>query len=504
MLVIAVTLLVSYVYFYPGEGWNDNSRFDTTRAIVEQHTLRIDAYHENTRDKALWEGHFYSDKAPGLALTAVPVWALGRLALRLARKDPSSPRSILAERYLSTAVTVALPTAIAAICLFIIARRTGASVSGAGFAAVAWGLATPFWSYATVFWEPALSTACLLFAFTFAANLREFHSSRRDVVTGALVGLAAGWATVTDFPAGPAAVILAGLALGNAWPAGRARVFRVAAGVTAGALVCVLVLLIYNTLAFSSPFRLGYFVSAREYFPWSTHGFMGITYPKAYVLSEILVGHYRGLLPLAPLLVAAPFGFLLLWKQAEQRKAAFAAAAIVLYYILFNASIPNWDGGWCYGPRFLASALPFLCLPLGLLWTRSSVVLRSLLSLLALYGISLSLVAVSTTIMPPAVPMRFLVQLPSQRLGDIHARYPMQQLLWPAFQAGELSIAPESWNLGKLAGLPGLASLMPLLFIWAGAAFLWMWLARLRVVHSPIQASSAVMGVEENTKPPTQ
>jgi hypothetical protein len=26
--------------------------------------VRIDAYHENTGDKALYEGHYYSDKAP--------------------------------------------------------------------------------------------------------------------------------------------------------------------------------------------------------------------------------------------------------------------------------------------------------------------------------------------------------------------------------------------------------------------------------------------------------
>ena len=93
VFVVAAALFVSYAYFYQGEGFNQNSRFDLVRAIVEKHTLRIDAYHENTRDKALVNGHFYSEKAPGLALTAVPVWVVSRTALQAAHKDTSTGRT---------------------------------------------------------------------------------------------------------------------------------------------------------------------------------------------------------------------------------------------------------------------------------------------------------------------------------------------------------------------------------------------------------------------------
>ena len=43
-----VLLFVSYAYFYQAGGWNQNSRFDLVRAIVEQRTTRIDGYVENT------------------------------------------------------------------------------------------------------------------------------------------------------------------------------------------------------------------------------------------------------------------------------------------------------------------------------------------------------------------------------------------------------------------------------------------------------------------------
>jgi hypothetical protein len=64
-----------YAYFYQAGGWNQNSRFDLTRAIVEHHTIAIDAFADNTGDKAQREGHWFSDKAPGLSLLAVPPYA---------------------------------------------------------------------------------------------------------------------------------------------------------------------------------------------------------------------------------------------------------------------------------------------------------------------------------------------------------------------------------------------------------------------------------------------
>src|SRR5258705_9840378 len=87
-LLIFAVAFISYAYFYQGGGWNQNSRFDLVRAIVEQGTLRIDAYHENTFDKAYYEGHYYSDKAPGLALLALPAAALPRPLLHVIGIDP--------------------------------------------------------------------------------------------------------------------------------------------------------------------------------------------------------------------------------------------------------------------------------------------------------------------------------------------------------------------------------------------------------------------------------
>src|SRR5271169_4349145 len=145
-LLIVAVIFFSYAYFYEGAGWNQNSRLDLVRAIVEQGTLRIDAFHQNTGDKALVNGHYYSDKAPGLALLAVPAAKAVRTLLRSPGVDPASPRGLVDLAYCVTLFGVALPMAAACGCLFWIAMQLGSSVSAAAFAALALGLATPMWA----------------------------------------------------------------------------------------------------------------------------------------------------------------------------------------------------------------------------------------------------------------------------------------------------------------------------------------------------------------------
>src|SRR5580693_708932 len=135
-ILLGAVIFFSFMYFYEGGGWNQNSRFDVLRAIVERHTLQIDAYHENTQDKAHFRGHYYSDKAPGLVFLAVPFAVAARAGMRVEGMDPESPRGEYVLSYIATACAVALPTALAAVCLFFLALRLGAAATGAALGAV--------------------------------------------------------------------------------------------------------------------------------------------------------------------------------------------------------------------------------------------------------------------------------------------------------------------------------------------------------------------------------
>ena len=108
-------------------------------------TLRFDGQRV-TGDVAVRGGHFYSDKAPGLALVAVaPV----RLAYPFVA-NPASREGIATLSYLATVVTAGIPGVIAALVVFWLAGALGASRGGAAFSACVFGLGSPAWCYATL------------------------------------------------------------------------------------------------------------------------------------------------------------------------------------------------------------------------------------------------------------------------------------------------------------------------------------------------------------------
>ena len=458
-LLLGLLLFCSYAYFNQGHGWNQDSRFDLTRALVERHTLRIDAYHANTFDKAYFNGHYYSDKAPGLSLLAVPVWAADYVVERAAGRDLVF--NFVADNglYLSTVFIVGLLNTLAAVVLFLLALRLGISTNGAALVAVIYGLGTPGWAYSTLFWGHAAAAALLLFAFAAAMALLEDRGGRRDFRLGLLLGGCAGWAVVTDYTCAPAAVLLAGLALLNARAGGWERMRRVAAGILFPAMACAAVLAAYNTLAFQSPFRLGYsYVDPR--FAGMRHDF-GLRLPRLGVLREVLIGRDRGLLLCSPVLAAAPLGLIAIWRERSLRWSTMATALIAAYFLVLASSYVFWKGGYSWGPRFLFPAVPFLCLMLAALWTRSHAWVRAALLGAGAASVALNLVAVSTAVMP------------FQSWRD-----PLGTVLWPAFRMGLVPMSGGRTNLGLQLGLHGRASLIPLLVVWGVLGIAWALLQR--------------------------
>ena len=356
-LLGAVSFL-SFMYFYEGGGWNQNSRFDLLRAIIERHTLQIDAYADNTQDKAHFRGHYYSDKAPGLVFLAVPFAVVARAGMNTVGVDPDSAQGEFVLSYLVTAWAVGLPTALAVVCLFFLAVRFGCSSTAAAFAAMVMSLGTPMWAYASLFWAHALVGACLLFGFAAGLKLKDSSSAPANFWWALTLGLAAGWATVTEYPALPASALLALFALSQVWPRGTAARWRVVAGVGIGSAVCAGVLLGYLHAAFGS-FSPSYsYYDPNSFSFMQQRGYMGLTYPHPDRLLKLLFGCARGLFFASPVIVAAPVGLGDCGKN-QRSAAALVAAGIALYYFLFNASFYWWKAGLTFGPRYAGACIPF-------------------------------------------------------------------------------------------------------------------------------------------------
>ena len=468
--LIAATLFASYFYFYQGTGWNQNSHFDLARVLLEQHTVSIDRYQRGTGDKAFYNGHYYSDKAPGLSLLSLP--AVSAAVPLAAELHVRGARVADVQLYLATVFTCSLAIALAATVMFFVLLEWNFEPGAAAFAAVVLGLGTPMWVYATEFWGHALASACLVFAFAAADRLRSSSVPGRSALLAAFVGLSAGWAVVSEYPAAIPAVLIGMMALIYCWrslPNKKSFLFAAAAlCFTAG--LCLAVILAYQQAAFGSPFRLGYEYVV-NYQDTLHHGALGVTYPKLHPLLALLFGKRCGLLLFTPVLAAAPLGFYLLWRAGAPRLSLGVSAGIALYYVLFNASYLHWQAGASFGPRYLSPGLPFACLLLAPVWQRARPALKAVLTAAASFGVAVALAGATS------------FSMISESIG-----FSIREAL-RALARGQLYQKGGAWNLGSLAGLHGWEVLFPLLAMWLVAALIW-W----RLASSRGQMTAAVDG----------
>jgi hypothetical protein len=452
-----------YAYFYQAGGWNQNSRFDLTRAMVERHSLRIDAYERNTGDDARRDGHFYCDKAPGVSWLGLVPWAAAYYVAGAPAKP--SPRLLADGSYAATLVATALPSAIAAVFLYGLALALGLSAAWATALTLAYALATLAFPYSTVFYGHQLVASLHVIAFALLVRLRRGGAATPGKLLA--VGALLAFAVVVEYPAALGGAVLGIYALTFLRP--RELAWIALGGVGPIALLCA-----YHAAAFGGPFTLPYEFSTQKHrhMGW----FMGLGVPDLHVLAQLLWSVRRGLFYSAPWLVLALPGLVLMARRRETRGEAAVCAAIVLLHLWLNSSLVDWDGGWCAGPRYLVGCLPFLAIASFELarveWRGAArVVFVSLAAAAVAWSFCLMLAA---TAVKPEVPS--------------YIRRPFGDYLLPAFQRGEVSIstqtidrpdapargAPAAWNLGHRMGLAGHASLLPLL-AWAIVTGVWLW-----------------------------
>jgi len=137
--VIFFFLFFTYGYFHQGGGWNQNSRFDQIRSIVESGKFEINDYMvyraasdlssqpglarfsvppgvrleqiasiANTGDVALFQGRVYPNKPPGTVLAGVPAYMVIYQLERLLGFDPDDWWTLTINAYLTTVFSVSL------------------------------------------------------------------------------------------------------------------------------------------------------------------------------------------------------------------------------------------------------------------------------------------------------------------------------------------------------------------------------------------------------------
>ena len=392
-VAIAVITFIGLLFYTPHAGSSQViTRMALTLSIVEQGALTIDRVAEKTVDKALVDGHYYADKAPGLSLLAViPVGIvkLGRDLFGIAG-DSTDEAIFLFYTQVGTLVVIGLPAAIAAALAFLLARRFGASQRGALVGTLAIAIGSPFFFWSTTFFGHSLVGSLLVFVLAVAID-----PARWDWRRGLAVGLLAGLTVTVDFVGGFAIMVAGVVLMILAWRPVRREHLRFALGVIAGAVTGMLPLFIYNYLAFGSPLQLGYMSVVG--FEGMKSGFFGIGLPDPVIILELLFGGYRGLVPYAPILVLVPFGLIAMFRRPGNRPAVNVIVAVSLVLILINAGYFYWHGGWSTGPRHIVPMLPLLGIALAFAWPAGGWQ-RAAVLLLLVYGLVLSADVASTWI----------------------------------------------------------------------------------------------------------
>jgi hypothetical protein len=348
---------------------NNAVRMFAALSLVEQGDATIDEYAPLTIDKAHFGPHYYSDKAPGMTLLALPIVAAADAAsgqrasdFAVSFEDRGFNRFFKIRIRLVAALVCAVLSAIAAMLLYdlvgAVTRDRGAGV----VAALSYGLGTTIWGWSTTIFGHAPVAALLLIA-TWAV----WRGAGRGHAL--LAGLALGWAVLIEHSALIVGLPVAGYALWQLRARPRGEGVAMAGIALAAGATALVALLAYNWIAFGTIFRLGY--SGVTDFAGMQEGLFGLTYPKQHVLYELIFGERRGILWVAPILFVAPFGLAELVGNRPTRALGVMAVAGAVLPFLVNASYYYWDGGNATGPRHALPAVGFLCIGVGMFWARA-------------------------------------------------------------------------------------------------------------------------------------
>lgn len=361
-VLLAVLFGLTAIYLQPSfaelHSPNPLVRIYLTRALVDDGTVAIDGpvrRYGDLSDKSRRQNHLYCDKAPGVSLAAVPIYAVMRLFAPAERI--SNPLLLAVARALLCVLPVALCLLLVDVWLLglgVAVRRRSAVLAALGFGSLMLPYSLELFGHA-----PA---GCLVLAAALCALGPGAGSSSSVPIPawrGVLAGLCAGLAVLTEYPTLFVVAVVLGVGLFF-----QPRRLRYTALVAAGGALPALLFFGYNQLAFGGPLTTGYAFIDNAYFRnIHAQGFMGLDTPRFEALAASFVSPARGLFFAAPWTLAAPVGVYLLWRK--DRASAIGLGAALLIYALFVSSFRYWIGGWALGQRHLTPVLPLAAVATG-------------------------------------------------------------------------------------------------------------------------------------------
>lgn len=424
-LCVIVAVLLTWWHQNRFSGGTPASRLDLLHALVKHGTFFIDRYHENTPDKASHRGHFYSDKAPGTAILALPAFAAADMLMRSKGNEEDSLGAWLTTSWAACAFSQALPATLGTVAFFAwLQRFTRLRVALITSLTLSMGSLTL--PYSTLLFSHAQVIGLIgvaVWALDVCGRPLEHSQPDADIQPARkdrayLAGSCLGWALASEYTAG---IVVMGVGV-SAVVGRKDRIWPL----VLGAVPPLLLIPFYSWVTIGSVLQLPY--SFQASFPEMKEGLYGIEYPDLGNFGQLLLGPTRGLVFWTPFLVMAGFGW---WWVAKERPRWLWLTYVLplLHALVISGRTWDWQAGHTVSARYMAPILPLLALPCAIgtqRWPRLGITL-------AIVSIGMMTLATITDACP-----------------DYTIYNPLTELHIPKFLRGEFS-----YNLGtEVFGLP--------------------------------------------------
>lgn len=455
ILLIYLFLAVYLLPMFPhGGSANELTRWATAASLVENgsfETSWTEPLIGKNVDTARVGEKTYSNKAPGTAVLAAPLYALSRIFV-----GPPNASNIRTSWFVMRLFIGTLPLLLLGLWLY----RKGADE----FSLATVLFATPLFLYSLLFFSHVFVAVLVYFAFRLLYDARD-----APLKNCFWAGLLSGLAVTSEFPAVFAIFVFAA---GLLFTAKRERYRRLSYFILGGAPFALL-LLLYNNALFGSPFSISY---AHESFPeWAgvaSQGVFGIGFPTLSNGLLLLLSPSRGLLFYSPILILSVIVLFNSRERTSLRHRIKTWAVIVSFLIMCGHGAAH--GGWAMGARYLILILPLLLDS----FVRAEVSKFSSIAQGALFAASLFLCTI------PALTFPF----PPPEFGFPHNNF------WKPFLVDEHWFTP---TLANSLGLPsGAAGILPVLLALLGVIGVVSWKSRQpKSFALAALAGSAVVGI---------
>jgi hypothetical protein len=332
-----VLIVFGLIYAFTAKGYVECG--DTVPSMVTAESLvtagRIDIPQSPSATPGT-NGRFYSRFGIGVALVFVPPVILAHIVAHITHLNEPDLAGFFIS-FVNVASGLLLLYTFAHVLLYFGVRPTSTLLF-----TIALGFGTLCWRYAVCDFTEELQAALLLLA---------FDGVIRRTTRGNVLGSAALAFLILMKVAHVVFIPIFGLyvlSVADGPYSRRARAGLIFALPTAAVLAIHLVL---NFVRYGNVFETGYGSNA--------HDFSVRNLPAS--VPGLLMSLDKGLLIFCPVLVLGVLGIPAFLRR--QRVAARFVLAVTLVAFLFNGMLGFWDGGWCWGPRYLVPTIAFWLLP---------------------------------------------------------------------------------------------------------------------------------------------